>query len=267
MSERIEYISKTVKRYAGQRIFPHIEFRNCGKVVLKEWRVPMRSLPLWHIYRNSAPGGVLILPEREIAMAPEKIYLLPPDLMFATASDGVFEHAYLDFLVRGSWFSRLRKEVLVFPAGEFAPLLDRCFREGFSALAAGALIFSLLDRIGAEYFTEEGDFLIDPRIQRALDLISAALRKGKISELSNGAISRRIGMSPVNFLHLFKRELKLSPHRYILNRRLQLAHDLLENRELSIAEVAEAAGFANRYQFTKSFSGMYGMPPGRWRRK
>ena len=74
-------------------------------------------------------------------------------------------------------------------------------------------------------------------------------------------------MSVVNFQHLFKRELKISPHRYILNRRLAYAHDLLKNSSLSIKEIAEKTGFANRYQFTRSFSRLYSISPGRWRRK
>ena len=269
MSEHVKYISKDVKLNQIGHSLPQIELDNCGKVVLKEWLVPMRSLPLWHIYWNPAPGGILILPGKTIRMRPDTVYLLPSDLMFATASEGIFEHVHLDFYLRNGSeaFARLRKEVIPFPVEGCRILLERCFREHFSVLAGGALILFLLSGIGGEYFTEEGTFPIDPRIQQALDLISAAFRSGRISGLNNRTISRKIGMSQVNFQHLFKRELKISPHRYILNRRLELAHDLLRNSGRSIEDIAEAAGFANRYQFTKSFSGVYKIPPGRFRRK
>lgn len=267
MSERVEFISKNVKLKLNGYFLPLIELNTCGKVVLREWMVPMRSRPLWHIYLNPTPGGSLILPERTIEMRPDTVYLLPSYLMFATASTGIFEHVFLDFYLQNERFSRVRKEVITCPVKECRSLLERCFRDGFSPLAAGALILFLLDRIGSEHWTEEGTFPIDPRIQRALELISAAFRSGRTTGLDNRAISRKIGMSEVNFLHLFKRELKLPPHRYILNRRLELAHDLLRNTDRSIEDIAESTGFSNRYQFSKSFTGQFGISPGRFRRK
>lgn len=267
MSEHVEYISKNVNLASGENSLPRIELNNCKRVTLRDWTVPMRSLPLWHIYRNSAPGGILILPDREIRMRPDTVYLLPSYLMFATASTGIFEHMHLDFSVDSDLFSRLRKEVIAFPLEECRTLFDCCFRERFSPLLGGALIFFLLDRIGAEHFVGQGAFPIDPRIQRALDLISEAFQSGRLKGLNNQLISRKIGMSQVNFQHLFKHELKLPPHRYILNRRLELAHDLLRNTCRSIEDIAETAGFVNRYQFTKSFSAMYRISPGRFRRR
>lgn len=255
MSERVEYISKNVNFYPNERFLPQIELNNCGKVVLREWMVPMRSLPLWHVYLNSAPGGSLILPEKTIEMRPDTVYLLPSYLTFATASTGIFEHVYLDFYLQNDRFSRVRKDVITCPAEECRPLLERCFRDGFSPLAAGSLILYLLDGIGSEHLIEEGAFPIDPRIQRALELISAAFRNGRTAGLDNRSISRKIGMSEVNFLHLFKRELKLPPHRYILNRRLELAHDLLRSTGQSIEDIAESAGFSNRYQFSNPSPG------------
>ena len=267
MSERVEYISKTVKLGIQDRSLPGIILNNCGKVVLKEWNVPMRSLPLWHIYWNMAPGGVLLLPEKRIEMSPDTLYLLPSYLVFATTSTGIFEHVHLDFSMKSSLFSRVRKEVISFPVEEFRPLLDRCFQERFSPLTGGALIFLVLNGIGEEYFTEEGSFPIDPRIQHALNLISDAFKRGQFSGLNNHAISRRIGMSQVNFQHLFKRELKMPPHRYILNLRLEVAYELLKNSDKSIEAIAEQTAFANRYQFTKAFSKIYGIPPGRCRKE
>jgi len=73
-------------------------------------------------------------------------------------------------------------------------------------------------------------------------------------------------MSPVNFQHLFKREMQIPPHRYLLNLRLEAAHDLLKNSNKSIEDIAVEAGFVNRYQFSKSFSRLYGIPPGKLRK-
>jgi len=267
MSERVKYVSQTVKMSDSNRCIPSIRLVRGGKARLAEWIVPMRSLPEWHIYWNSTSGGQLILPDAKIVMDPESVYLLPPNLVFATASNGVFEHFFLDFRLEDESFLRVKKEPVRFRRKDYEWILKQCFWQDFSVLTAGTLILALLAAIPPENYVPEGAALMDPRIQRALDLISAAFQLQQLKGLNNRTISRKIGMSQVNFQHLFKRELKISPHRYILNRRLELAHDLLRNSDRSIEDIAEASGFSNRYQFTKSFSGVYKIPPGRFRRK
>ncbi len=267
MSERVKYVSKPVKLLDQHRSIPSIILVNGGTARLEEWTVPMRSQPLWHIYWNSTPGGRLILPEGKIEMDPDSVFLLPPYLMFATESDGAFEHFYLDFRFEGEQFLPVKKEPIRFRRKDFQWMLNRCFRRNISKLTGAALAFTLLSAIPEENFVPEGTAVMDPRIKRALDLISETFQAGQLAGLDNRAICRKLGMSVVNFQHLFKRELKISPHRYILNRRLAYAHDLLKNSSLSIEEIAEKAGFANRYQFTRSFTRLYATPPGFCRRK
>ena len=267
MSERVKYVSKNVKLLDSRQSIPSILLMKGGTARLEEWIVPMRSLPLWHIYWNSTSGGRLILPDRKIEMDPDSVFLLPPYLMFATESDAAFEHSFLDFCFEDEQFLPVKKEPIRLRRQDFQWMLNRCFRQNISKLAGAALAFTLLAAIPAENFVPEGTTLMEPRIQRALDLISETFQSGQLAGLNNRAICRKLGMSVVNFQHLFKQELKMSPHRYILNRRLAYAHDLLKNSSLSIKEIAEKTGFANRYQFTLSFSRLYNISPGRWRRK
>ena len=267
MSEHVKYVSKFVKLLDQHSCIPSITLVKGGTARLKEWTVPMRSLPLWHIYWNSTPGGRLILPEGKIEMDPDSVFLLPPYLMFATESDGAFEHFYLDFRFGDEQFLTVKKKPIVFRRKDFQWMLNRCVKQNISKLTGAALAFTLLSSIPEENFVLEGTSVMDLRIKRALDLISDTFQSGQLAGLDNRAICRKLGMSVVNFQHLFKRELKISPHRYILNRRLDYAHDLLKNSSLSIEEVAEKTGFANRYQFTRSFTRLYNISPGRWRRK
>lgn len=266
MSERVKYVSKPVKLLDQHRSIPSITLVNGGTARLEEWTVPMRSLPLWHIYWNSTPGGWLILPDAVIEMDPDSVFLLPPYLMYATEADGPFEHFYLDFRFEEQ-FLQVKKEPIRFRRKDFQWMMKRCFRQDISKLSGAALAFTLLSSIPEENFVPEGTAVLDPRIKHALDLISETFQAGQLAGLDNRSICRKLGMSVVNFQHLFKRELKISPHRYILNRRLAYAHDLLKNSSLSIEEIAEKTGFANRYQFTRSFTRLYATPPGFCRRK
>ena len=265
--KNVEYISKAVKLTQAEGILPQVCVINGGRVRLREWVVPMRSLPIWHVYWNPDPGGRLIMPEHSVEMEPEYIYILPSYLIFAASSTRSFRHVHLDFCIEDSQFSQVKKKEIILPVANYRWLLEECFKKRFSPLLGGSLILALLAAIPRENFFPEGTPAIDPRIQHVLDVIFEASQRENFEKLDNRTVCRKVGMSLANYQHLFKRELKISPHRYILNRRLELAYNLLKNTDRSIEEVAESCGFAHRYQFSKSFGIVYNIPPARFRRK
>ena len=77
---------------------------------------------------------------------------------------------------------------------------------------------------------------------RATDYINDNLsRKLTLAEIAEAA-----HMSPHHFARSFKKDTGLSPHRYVIQRRVERAKALLANTDLTIAEVARAVGFANQ---------------------
>jgi AraC family transcriptional regulator len=70
-----------------------------------------------------------------------------------------------------------------------------------------------------------------------------------------------VQISPYHFLRLFKNSLGMTPHQYILQRRIAKAKYLLLHSELSIAEVAAAAGFCDQSHLTRYFKRIVGVTP------
>lgn len=68
-------------------------------------------------------------------------------------------------------------------------------------------------------------------------------------------------MSPYHFLRLFKQSMGVTPHQYILQRRIEKAKCLLQRGELSIAEVAASVGFCDQSHFTRYFKRIVGVTP------
>ena len=68
-------------------------------------------------------------------------------------------------------------------------------------------------------------------------------------------------MSPYHFLRLFKQSIGVTPHQYILQRRIEKAKCLLQQGELSIADVAASVGFCDQSHFTRYFKRIVGVTP------
>ena len=98
--------------------------------------------------------------------------------------------------------------------------------------------------------------------RRVLDYIDEHLS----DELGLVELSAVAGLSPHHFGEAFKASVGKPPHRFVLERRVEHVVDLLRNEELSIAEIAHAAGFSSQSRLTENFRRMTGLTPGQFRR-
>ena len=99
-------------------------------------------------------------------------------------------------------------------------------------------------------------------VERAVEFIDENLAK----PLSLAEIARVAGVSGSHFARIFKRVTGLNPHQFVIQRRLQLAKDLLDREDMPIPQVAIACGFASQSHLTTSFRNAFGTTPGRYRK-
>ena len=72
-------------------------------------------------------------------------------------------------------------------------------------------------------------------------------------DLTLAELSGVAHMSPFHFSRVFKLSTGLSPHRYVVRRRIERAKRLLADSELPLHEVARAAGFADQSHLARHF--------------
>lgn len=73
-------------------------------------------------------------------------------------------------------------------------------------------------------------------------------------------------MSVYHFARRFKETVGLSPHAYVLSRRVNRARALLDHPHDSLAHVAVACGFSSQAHLTTAFRSRLGVTPGQYRR-
>ncbi|HKR00218.1 MAG TPA: helix-turn-helix transcriptional regulator [Pyrinomonadaceae bacterium] len=102
---------------------------------------------------------------------------------------------------------------------------------------------------------------MDPRIQRAIRLMTADLRP----EISINELAKSLNLSESRLRHLFKAETGVSPMQYLKAQRIQRARKLLENTFLSVKEVMMEVGAKDKSHFIRDFKKAFGLSPSQLR--
>lgn len=99
-------------------------------------------------------------------------------------------------------------------------------------------------------------------LRRTLDLLESRLEAG----ISLEELARNVGLSRSYFATAFRDTVGMAPHRYLVQRRLERAQELLRASDASLAEIAIHCGFSSQAHFTHLFRRALGVTPLRYRR-
>ena len=99
--------------------------------------------------------------------------------------------------------------------------------------------------------------------RRATELLLANLDgKQRLADLA-----RECGVSVSHFARSFKMSFGVTCHRWLTERRIERAKELLGSSSVSLEEIANRSGFSDQAAFTRTFHRVVGVTPGRWRRE
>jgi len=102
----------------------------------------------------------------------------------------------------------------------------------------------------------------DLLIREVKDYVAAHLSENlTVKELAD-----RVYMSTTHFSRIFKQKTGLSPYEYVLITRMNRAKEMLHQTDLSISQIAYAAGFNSESNFIHTFSGNTGLTPNKFRK-
>ena len=99
-------------------------------------------------------------------------------------------------------------------------------------------------------------------LKRVLEKIEHSFQ----SEVRLASLAEEAGYSRGHFLKMFRTSMGMTPHRYLLKRRIDHALSLLKRRELRIIDVAAECGFSSQAHLTHAFREQVGVTPADYRR-
>ena len=73
------------------------------------------------------------------------------------------------------------------------------------------------------------------------------------------------GLSVYHFARAFKQSAGVTPHHYLVRRRIERAQEMLARSELPLSEIALATGFSDQSHLARHFRQLVGMTPGQFR--
>lgn len=100
------------------------------------------------------------------------------------------------------------------------------------------------------------------RLRRVTEYIDSRLGH----DVSLAELSAVAGLSRMHFAAQFKAATGVSPHVYVVQKKVSAALTLLSDPTLSVDNVANALGFKSNTHFVRAFQRVVGMSPTRWRR-
>jgi AraC-like DNA-binding protein len=130
------------------------------------------------------------------------------------------------------------------------------------------LLASIAETAFLEFFSRLDELPPDqvprhPSVDRALNFIQGHFHDTCDLE----QISRSAGTSPQRLSRLFRKELGMTPIRYLWYRRGEEGIRLLRETGLTVAEISHLCGFQNPYHFSRRIRQEYGASPAALRKR
>ncbi len=99
--------------------------------------------------------------------------------------------------------------------------------------------------------------------RRAAEVLRSRLDGG----VRLNTLARECGMSVSHFTRSFRATFGVSAHGWLVQRRIELAKDLMRTTAYPLVDIALRCGFSDQAAFSRTFTRAVGVSPGRWRRE
>ncbi len=216
--------------------------------------------------------GFLEIESRRYDCVTDSYFMIPPNTDNKYWSAPGLTQEKIFFVCRGSLVKSLleiyglEKSYVVANARSLAKyfynMLILTKQYGMRKDREAALIFHKFIQAAHLIIYKDDEPSLPPMVQKLHKLLDAHLEK----KIDFARISKEIAYSQAYTVRLFKKHMGVTPHEYILRRRLETAQLLLKHSTLSIKEIAGRLMFSDQYYFSNYFKKRLGVSPSQFRK-
>ena len=100
-----------------------------------------------------------------------------------------------------------------------------------------------------------------------LEVIDRYIEQHLSQKISVAQLAGSVFLGESQFHHLFKSYIGITPHQYVLGKRIDMAKLLIERGDLTLGQVAEFTGFSSQSTFSHTFFRLQGVSPSLYKKK
>jgi len=216
--------------------------------------------PYWLLHFVVSGKGIFQIRGKEYALSSEEIFVIPPfvETYYEADANDPWEYIWVGFTVNGDLPVKLQDVVSCPKAGYIFKSMKKA--EGMSVGRTEYVCAKIWELFSA--ILEKKERKID-YIENALNIIHSEYMQGVTVQ----EIADRLNLERTYFSHLFKEKMGMSPKKYLLSYRMELAADLIANHGQSVSTTAVSVGYNDIYIFSKMFKQHFGVAPSQYKSK
>ena len=167
---------------------------------------------------------------------------------------------------------------LVWPLGAFDPVVYQLGRTLLASLeqtrhASKIFLDCVLHALNCHFVCAYGGLILSaPPFRGGLSSMQRRIATGLLEAHLEGNIALQqvaeaCELSVSHFSRAFKQTFRKPPYKWLIERRVDRARDLMTNSHLPLVDIAARCGFADQSALNRSFKRIHGVTPGIWRRR
>jgi len=169
-----------------------------------------------------------------------------------------------------------RVDQLVWPLGHLDPVVYHLGQTLVASLdqpnhPSKVFLDHVLHALNCHFVCSYGGLRISPprsrgglsplQMRRATEFLEAHLD----GNINLDRVARECDLSVSHFARAFRQTFRSPPYRWLIERRVARAKDLIANSHLPLVEIAMQSGFSDQGALNRSFKRISGVTPGKWR--
>lgn len=127
--------------------------------------------------------------------------------------------------------------------------------------ACNDTVLALLQRHSSTFQTNNKDARID------IDVVDRYIHHHLRRRISVAQLAGSVFLGESQFHTLFKSQTGVTPHQYVLNKRIDFSKELIEQGKYPLSHIADLAGFSSQSTFTHAFTRLHGFSPTQYKKR